>query len=435
LVPVPLKNPAEFARLRHESFRFLFRNLNHIPTGKGLFVAEKITILIFTQGYLPGFKWGGPVQSIAGLVEALGDEYHFKIITSDKDLNDTSPYLGIQQDSWIRVGNAEVYYLSPNKRTFFCLRSLINRTHFDILYLNSFFSIDFSIKPILLAFMGLINCDHVLIAPRGEFSPGALALKAFKKRVYIRFAKMLKLYSQVHWQASSLHEKQHILRTFAGSSIAVATAPIFIASDVSPTNFSNTGSHNRQKFPGTVKIVFLSRISPMKNLIGALNSFIGIKGNIVFDIYGPAEDSSYWNKCEKIIGSLSANIKVDYKGTLPHNEVISVLSKYHLFFLPTLGENFGHVISEALLSACPVLISDQTPWRNLENKGVGWDLPLDSPEKFTQVIQQCVDMDHVTFQAMSARARTYGIESAQDTRILQQNRDMFLSFYNTSALK
>jgi hypothetical protein len=46
------------------------------------------------------------------------------------------------------------------------------------------------------------------------------------------------------------------------------------------------------------------------------------------------------------------------------------LAEYDLFLFPTLGENYGHVISEALASGCPVVISDQTPWRNLEAEGI-----------------------------------------------------------------
>ena len=58
------------------------------------------------------------------------------------------------------------------------------------------------------------------------------------------------------------------------------------------------------------------------------------------------------------------------------------LAKNDLFFFPAHGENYGHVIAEAMAAGCPVLISDQTAWRNLEEKGAGWDLPLDAPGRF-----------------------------------------------------
>ena len=86
---------------------------------------------------------------------------------------------------------------------------------------------------------------------------------------------------------------------------------------------------------------------------------------------------------------------VKYHGVIKHEEVARELAGHDLFFLPTWGENFGHVIHEALAAGLPVLISDKTPWRNLEDQGVGWDLPLDAPEKFRRVIedQSAVDSD------------------------------------------
>ena len=44
---------------------------------------------------LPGFKAGGPVRSLSSLVEALGDEILFHIVTRDSDLSDNEPFSGI----------------------------------------------------------------------------------------------------------------------------------------------------------------------------------------------------------------------------------------------------------------------------------------------------------------------------------------------------
>jgi glycosyltransferase involved in cell wall biosynthesis len=59
---------------------------------------------------------------------------------------------------------------------------------------------------------------------------------------------------------------------------------------------------------------------------------------------------------------------------------------HDLFILPTLGENYGHVIVEAWAAGVPVLLSDQTPWRGLSGKRIGWDFPLSSPHLFHQAL-------------------------------------------------
>ncbi len=43
-----------------------------------------------------------------------------------------------------------------------------------------------------------------------------------------------------------------------------------------------------------------------------------------------------------------------------------------IFLLPSHSENFGLVIAEALAAAVPVLVTDTTPWRNLEKEQAGW---------------------------------------------------------------
>ena len=106
----------------------------------------------------------------------------------------------------------------------------------------------------------------------------------------------------------------------------------------------------------------------------------GVQGDITFNIVGPFEDPKYVQTCRKVCEDLAPNINVCFHGEVDHVRVHEILSSNHLFFLPTRGENFGHVILEALLAGCPILLSDQTPWKGLENFGIGWDIPLNHPE-------------------------------------------------------
>ncbi|MBZ5586525.1 MAG: glycosyltransferase, partial [Acidobacteriia bacterium] len=144
-----------------------------------------------------------------------------------------------------------------------------------------------------------------------------------------------------------------------------------------------------------------------------------------FDIYGPIEDGSYWQECQNLIGRLPTNIQVQYKGMIPHRQVYTALSRYDLFLFPTLGENFGHVIAEALLAGCPVLISDQTPWLGLEGMGVGWDRPVSEPARFREVLQRCLSMGPEEHAAMRARAARFGAKRANDPAVIEQNRALF----------
>ena len=149
---------------------------------------EKKVVLILVRYYLPGSKSGGPGRSLANLINSLGDEFDFKVITSDRDWLDDSSYKEVEIDAWNQIGKAQVYYLSYKGRSLFALSKLLNQVTHDVMYLNSFFSYDFSVKPLLLRFLRRIPERPVILAARGELSQGALAIKYFKKAAFRRMA-------------------------------------------------------------------------------------------------------------------------------------------------------------------------------------------------------------------------------------------------------
>ena len=94
-------------------------------------------------------------------------------------------------------------------------------------------------------------------------------------------------------------------------------------------------------------------------------------------------------------------------------------------FLPTLGENFGHVVPEALAAGCPVLLSDRTPWHDLEQHGAGWTLPLQSPEAFRRVVQQCTDMPAPEFDRLRTAAIRYAQQYSARTDAREKTKQLF----------
>ncbi len=377
-------------------------------------------VLAATDYYLPGYKGGGGPRTLINMVDHLRDELRFKVLTSDRDFGNVKPYPQAAMGSWQRVGGAEVFYLSPQDLSLRSLRALISGTKHDVLYLNSFFSPNFTFKPLLLMRLGLIPKLPTILAPRGEFSPDALRLKGAKKRAYLALARVLGLYRNVVWQASSEYEEESI-RSWLGDHISVVVTRdlpslVFNARKQTPC---------REKTAGCLKIVFLSRISRMKNLSAAISMLNELEGEVQFDIYGPLEDRNYWVECQRAIDFLPHNVHVQYCGGVVHDKVGDTMAEYDLFFLPTLGENYGHVVLEALIAGCPVLISDRTPWRNLKEEGVGWDLPLDQPERFRAVLQGCIEMNSQEHRSWSQRAQNFGLEHAQDRAVLDQYRKLF----------
>ena len=381
--------------------------------------SNRIKVFVALDYYLPGYRGGGPTRTLSNLVSSLGDCVDFLIFTRNHDVADPTPYKGIQSDDWNHVDKARVFYSSPDRVSFRTLRRLIKEVRPEIIYLNSFFS-PLAIRCLVLRWIGALPGIPLIVAPRGEFSPGALQLKPVKKFLYRLVARMSGLYRGVIWQASTDIERSDIVREFGPS------ANVYIAPNIgSSSSAARSRAGRRPKVPGNARLVFLSRISPKKNLEYALSCLDAVQGQIDFGIYGPQESESYWRGCQALIEKLPPNVRAKYGGPKEPSEVPELLATYDFFVLPTLGENYGHVIFEALSAGCPVITSDQTPWRDLETTKAGWGLPLADRSAWISVFQRCIDMDDAEHATRSSAAIQLANRVASDGRILEQNLALF----------
>jgi glycosyltransferase involved in cell wall biosynthesis len=380
-------------------------------------------ILTVAPTFLPGFKAGGPIRTLTNLIVHLGDEFDFRIVTSDRDLGDEAPYPDIEPNVWINRGHSRVMYLSKDRQKVGGLKTVLAEQEYDILYLNSFFA-SFTIKTLLLRRLGKIPNRPTIVAPRGEFSTSALQIKWPKKRIFLHAAGLTRLYRGVIWQASSEFDAKDIDTNIARFHLD-REPTILVAPNLPPGLPPSQNHETPAKSPGSARILFLSRIARMKNLDYALSRLKDVTGRVTFDIYGPIEDAAYWQTCQQIIGGLPQNIQVTYRGPAPVDQVREIFAAYHALLLPTRGENFGHVILEALSSGCPVITSNRTPWRELAKNRAGWDLPLEQPETFVGAIQQVVDMDQDEWNHWSDGAKRVAETFIHDPATIEASRQLF----------
>lgn len=118
------------------------------------------------------------------------------------------------------------------------------------------------------------------------------------------------------------------------------------------------------------------------------------KFQITLTICGNIEDENYKKQCEVLIED---NMVVHWEGGIAHEEIVNILQENHFLILPTFGENFGHAIFESFAAGRPVIISDQTPWQNLEKQRIGWDIALDNQQKWIAAIEDAINMEQQEF--------------------------------------
>ena len=232
--------------------------------------------------YLPGYKAGGPIRSIENLVARLGRELHFKILTADRDLRELSipgcrrKWMGSRRRREGDVSRARIAGNASHVCTALCCRPWHGPLS------QQFFSPRFSILAMLLCWLKVCRPRAVVMAPRGEFSPGALGLKRKKKLRYIKLSRWLGVHRNVIWQASSDREAKDIARQFRNArQINIAGNLPKAIETGKPGNGSEAGAKPEgqdhgtpglKKVPGRLRALFVSRLSRMKNLSGALHA-------------------------------------------------------------------------------------------------------------------------------------------------------------------
>lgn len=377
-------------------------------------------ILIFTDWFLPAYKAGGPIRSVANIVEYLNEDFTFYIATSDRDLGDDRPYSGLEIDKWLIKDFGNIIYLSPTKRNFKNLGNILREVNPDVVYLNSMFSLKFTILPLVI--IKKVNFKgKVVLAPRGMLGAGALGIKPVKKNLFLKFGKLFGVFSNINWHATSVEERKEIELVFGLKS------QIKIAKNI-PREFL---VENRKKESGFLDILFYSRISMKKNLLEGLRMLEKghFDGHLVLEIVGPIESQDYWQECQRVIERIETsknNVIIKVIGAINSNHAQEYFERNHLFFLPTRHENFGHVIAEALSSSMPVLLSDQTPWVNIKEEKAGFDLSINDEDAFVKAINQFLGMDQTEYDHWSKGARDFFDKQINLESIVNETRSVFL---------
>ena len=365
---------------------------------------ERKIILVFTDWYLPGYKAGGPIRSLVNLVNAV--PHQFYIVTGNKDHHSEEKYDGVEFDRWMKLSDrVNILYLNDARVNAAEFKKIIGEVNPSFVYLNSLFSPRFTLLP-LRVLRSIAKPPCCIVAPRGMLKSGALSVKGFKKKWFLRAAKVLNWYGKVKWHATNEEEIGEIRSVF-GQRANIHLSPNLSA----PIAAGRTRS---EKVAGVLRLVCIARISPEKGILEGIQFLksAGLKGEVFCDFIGTQQNAPYLQQCKDAAKEVP-NATIQFSGEIHPDQIQSTLCDYHFFYLPTWGENFGHSISEALHSGMPVIISDKTPWQGLELRKAGWVLSLE-PAAFAGALQSSMDMANTEYEDWSDSARQYANEISHD---------------------
>ena len=377
---------------------------------------SKPQVLAFIDWYKPFYKAGGPVRSMVNLVDHLHDRVDFHIVTGDRDYTAGSSPKELVRDIWTTKDAGErVWHASPKLRTLKQWKALLHERAWDVVYINGLYSKWSTIAPLWIL-RG--SKQRRIVAVRGMLAAGAMEQSPAKKRAFLLAMKTTGCFKGVEFQATNSEEEADILR-WVGRNAKVHLVP-------------NLGRKVEVKAPasivkeaGKLRLVSVARISPEKNTLFALERLQGLRGSVRFDLYGTVYDQAYFKRCQDAVSKLPPNIDVHWHGHIEQERVAGALAEAHALYMPSMGENFGHTLLEALIAGRPLLISDRTPWKELERKQAGWDLPLEDPKRFEETLQRLVDMSPTDHSALVGGASELGARYLSDPAGVQRNLALF----------
>jgi glycosyltransferase involved in cell wall biosynthesis len=240
-----------------------------------------------------------------------------------------------------------------------------------------------------------------VVSPRGMLDGWALHWHGWRKRLAWRLYQRRDVVRADLLHATSEAEAEDLRRLGLRQPIAVlpnGVETMVPRADVSPSAASEARV-----------ALFLSRVHPKKGLLHLVAAWAALRPpGWVLWIAGPDE------------GGHEADVRAAVRAALPgaHAETVAFLgpvsdarraelmSQAELFVLPTLSENFGQVVAEALVAGLPVVTTKAAPWPALVPERAGWWVDVGT-EALLAALREACALSAADLGAMGARGRAW----------------------------
>jgi len=314
-----------------------------------------VRLLHVVPTYLPATRYGGPIYSVHHLCRslvALGHEVHVFTTTVDGEGDSEVPLdRPVELDGvrvwYFRSPFARRLYWSPGMRR----RMLEMAAGFDLIHCHSVF-----LWPTTLAcrMARRFRVPHV-IAPRGMLIKELIDRRgALRKRGWIRLFETRNLAgaSAIHFTADGEQQELDRLGYHYRKAVVVPNGVEL----PQPFSEADIAADVREAMGEGDYLLFLSRISWKKGIERLIDAMPRLPGRHAL-IVGNDE--------EGLLPLLQARVREHGLGdrvrflprTVGGADKEALFKGAALFVLPSLSENFGNVVLEAMIRRCPVVVT------------------------------------------------------------------------------
>lgn len=311
---------------------------------------------------------GGVAAYLQLLTKGLGELCELHIVTS----NSQNP---------LPIEKAMVHYLPLGLRQYKSFKKnyikLIESIQPDLVHINAIWQPQTWWAQKWVQQKGI----PVILSPHGMLEPYILARHPLKKKIALALFqhKAIKRANYIHATADS--EMVNLRKFGVKQEIAVV-----------PNAIETEGINCKEQWNQVQNLLFLSRIHPKKGIEFLVKALYHLKQEgIILQLKIAGEgDELYVNKLKQLVNYFGLESQVSFLGGVYGNKKWQLFKDADLFVLPTYSENFGIVVGEALFCGTPVITTQGTPWKELEENKCGWYIPL-KIEALVQALKDATD--------------------------------------------
>jgi len=304
-----------------------------------------VKILHVVPTYLPARRYGGPIFAVHGLCKALvarGHDVH--VFTTNVDGDATSD---VPVSTPVDIDGVKVTYFASQFRRLYWSAPMHNALtastrNYDVVHLHSVF-----LDPTRFAARTAARANvPYVISPRGMLVRELIQEKStFVKSAWLRLVERRNFARAAGIHFTSQREWDD------AKEIAIPLPSPFVA----PNAIDLPPRHDVARLDDT--ILFLGRINWKKGIDVLIESLTHVP-NARLVIAGNDEEN-YGPRLRELAVRVGVGDRVEFRGAVSGEAKETLLASATLFALPSLSENFGNVVLEAMAASTPVVVTTQ----------------------------------------------------------------------------
>ena len=256
----------------------------------------------------------------------------------------------------------------------------------------------------------------VVISPHGMLEPWVIKKNYLKK----------KLPALCLYQKRSLRMADSLIATAESERKNLLKLGYNEQVDVVQTGIMVDGIRIKEDWQCCKTILFLALLRPNKGadlLIKAVSRLKAeMEGYCV--IIAGSGDPAYESTLKQLVRDLGLEKMVIFTSSVYDEDKWDLYREADIFVLPTLNENFGIVVAEALACGTPVITTKGAPWRDLVERNCGWWIDRDV-ESLVAAMRSFLSLGEDELERMGRNGRKLVEEKYSSKRMAAEMLDLY----------